>query len=83
MLTDVDQFDEYACELYNPVVRPPGMAVARADREAEAAIEFASRVEVADGMHDMVKTVRHWTRPQTFDLVITSPKRTRSAPAID
>src|SRR4029077_15220605 len=62
-LTHIDQFNEYACELYNPVVCAPGMAMARADSEACAAIEFASRVEVADGVHDMVETVRHRKRP--------------------
>ena len=33
---------------------PQGWTVARADREAEPAIEIAGRVEVADDMHDMV-----------------------------
>jgi hypothetical protein len=35
------------------------MAVARADGEAGARIKFRRRVEIADGMHDMVETVRH------------------------
>jgi hypothetical protein len=32
------------------------MAVARTDREAEARIDVAGRVEVVDGMNDMVET---------------------------
>jgi hypothetical protein len=39
------------------------MAVARADGEADAAIKLRRRVEIADGVHDMVKTVRHSRAP--------------------
>src|SRR4030081_3327885 len=35
------------------------MAVARADGKAGARIKFRRRVEIADGVHDMVETVGH------------------------
>ena len=58
-LTHIKKLDENAGELYNAVVGAPGMAIARANREAEARIELAGRVEIADGVNDMVKTVGH------------------------
>ena len=38
----------------------PHGAVAHADGEAGAAIDLRRRVEIADGVHDMVETVRHF-----------------------
>jgi hypothetical protein len=35
------------------------MAVAHSDGEAGPTIKIRRRVEIADGVHDMVKTVRH------------------------
>jgi hypothetical protein len=35
------------------------MAVARADGEAGARIKFRRRVEIADGVHDVVETMGH------------------------
>jgi len=35
------------------------MAIAAADREAGATIEFCGRVEIADCVNDMVETVGH------------------------
>ena len=60
-----EDFDVAILQLHDAVVRTPFMAVARADGEAGAAIEFRRRVEIADGVHDMVKTVRHQARPES------------------
>ena len=53
------QLDEEAGKLDDVIMRAPGVAVARADREAEAAIERGRRVEIAHGMDDMVEPTRH------------------------
>src|SRR6267142_2232875 len=82
-LGDLKDFDVAILQLHNSVVGAPRMAVARADGEAGVAIEFRRRVEIADGVHDMVATVRHPARPHPFERRITSPTRMRSAPAID
>ena len=58
-LGDFEDLDIAILQLHNAVVRTPGMPVARADGEAGAAIELRRRVEVADGVHDMVETVGH------------------------
>ena len=72
-LADLEQFDEITRELHDPIVRAPGMTVARADREAGTAVELAGRVEIADGVHDVIEAVGQ--------APLTSPTRTRSAPA--
>src|SRR5207237_7486318 len=56
---DLEEFDVAILQLHNAVVGAPWMAVARADSEAGAAVEFAGRVEIADGMHDMIEAVGH------------------------
>jgi hypothetical protein len=35
------------------------MAIAHPDGEADAAIKFRRRIEIADGMHDVVQTMWH------------------------
>ena len=60
-LGDFEHFDVAILQLHDAVVRAPGMAVARADGEAGARIEFRRRVEIADGVHDVVETVGHPT----------------------
>jgi hypothetical protein len=35
------------------------MAVTRADAEAGAGLKFRRRVEIADGVHDVVETMGH------------------------
>jgi hypothetical protein len=40
----------------------PGVPVARADREAEPAIKFRPRVEVAKGVDNVIKTAGHGPR---------------------
>src|SRR6266567_4558447 len=57
-LADSQQFDENAGTLHDAIVRTPGMAVARADREAELRIARPGRVEVVHGVNDMVETSR-------------------------
>lgn len=37
-------------------MRSPRMAVARPDREAEAAVQRSRRVEIAHGMHNVIET---------------------------
>jgi hypothetical protein len=64
---DFEDFDIAILQLHDAVVRAPGMAVARADGEAGAAIKFRSRLEIADGVHDMVETVRHPTGGFRFE----------------
>jgi hypothetical protein len=39
------------------------MAVAHPDGEAGVRIKFRRRVEIADGVHDVVETVGHPARP--------------------
>jgi hypothetical protein len=58
-LTHTEKFDENASKLHDIIVRAPGMAIAAADREAGATIEFCGRVEIADRVNDMVETVGH------------------------
>jgi hypothetical protein len=41
------------------IVGAPGVAVARPDHEAHAAIKVGRGVEVAHGMNDVVETARH------------------------
>src|SRR6195256_2669931 len=82
-LGDLKDFDVAILQLHNSVVGAPRMAVARADGKAGAAIKFRRPVEIADGVHDMVETVRHPARPHPFEMRITSPTRMQSAPAAD
>jgi hypothetical protein len=35
------------------------MFIARADRETETAVMFRRRVEIADGVNDVIKTAGH------------------------
>jgi hypothetical protein len=58
-----NQFDEHPGELHDMIVRAPGMPVTHTDCEAGAAIEFRRRVEIADGVDDMVEAARggHFT----------------------
>ena len=60
-LGNLEQFDIGIIELHNAVVRSPWVLVARADREANAAIQVRRGVEVADGMHNMIEPMRHLT----------------------
>ncbi len=53
-------FDEEAGKLHEVIMRAPGMAVARPDREAEPPIGVGRGVEVAHGMDDMVEASGHW-----------------------
>ena len=48
-------FDEVAGELDDVIVRPPGVAVARADGKTHAAVKRRRCVEVAHRVHDMVE----------------------------
>src|SRR3979411_2740908 len=58
-LGDLQNLDEAILQLHNAVVSAPGVAIARADGETGAAIKFRRRVEIADGVHDVVEAVRH------------------------
>jgi hypothetical protein len=61
-LTDVEQLNEETRELHNVVVGPPRMPVLRADCKAGAPIEVSLRIEVTNGVDDMIETTRHtWT----------------------
>ena len=40
---------------------PHGCRLRATDREADAAIQFGRGVEIADGVHDMIETLRHLT----------------------
>ena len=60
---DLEEFDIAILQLHNSVVGAPWMAVAPADGEAGARIEFTGRVEIADGMHDMIETMGHQVNP--------------------
>src|SRR5713226_8936274 len=53
------ELDEEARQLDDMIVGAPGMPVARADGEAEPAIERGRGVEVAHGMDDMVEAAPH------------------------
>ena len=48
--------DEESRKLDDVIVRAPGMAVARADREAKPPIEFGRRIEIADRMDNVIET---------------------------
>ena len=37
-------------------MRAPGMAVARADREAEPPVQIGAGIEIAHGMDDVIET---------------------------
>ena len=60
---DLEEFDVEILKLHSAVVGAPWMAVAPADSEAGARIELAGRVEIVDGMHDMVETMGHQVNP--------------------
>ncbi len=60
---DFEDFDVGVVQLHDVVLRAPRMAIARADLEAGARIEFRRRVEIADRVHDMIETARHLTGP--------------------
>ena len=62
-LAQRQQFDEDAGKLHDAVMRAPGMAIARADCEAEPRVRLACRIEVVHRMHDMVETARHLPAP--------------------
>ena len=76
-LADRQDLDEEARQLHDVIVRPPRMQIARADREAGAAIEVCRRIEIADGMDDMIETARH---DRCARRALTSPRRRPSAP---
>src|SRR4051812_36444979 len=57
-LTDIEQFHEKARELHDAVMRTPGVLVMRADGEANAPIKIRLRVEVANGVNNMIETTR-------------------------
>jgi hypothetical protein len=48
-------------------VGTPRMAVARADGKAGARIKRRRRVEIADGVHDVVEAVGHPVNPSPLD----------------
>jgi hypothetical protein len=79
-LRDLEDFDVEIPQLHEAIVGAPRMPVARADREAGALIEFRGRIEIPDGMRDMVETSR---RRADIRPPLTSPTRTQSAPATD
>ena len=56
---DGKNLDEEIGELHHMIVRAPRMPVARADLEASAAIEIRSRIEIANGMNDVIETASH------------------------
>jgi len=58
-----EDFDVAILQLHNAVVSAPWMAVARADAKAGARIELGGRVEIADGVHDVVETMGHPAKP--------------------
>ena len=41
------------------ILRAPGMAVARADREAEPPVQIGRGVEIAHRMDDVIEAARH------------------------
>ncbi len=59
-IRDRQQFDEGARQLYDVVLRAPGarMSVARANLEAEPAIEFCCRVEIVHSVDDVIEAPR-------------------------
>src|SRR5205807_1997854 len=61
-LGDAEQLDEEAWKLDDAVVRPEWMMIARTDGEAEARIDYGRRVEVADGVNNVIETARHGMR---------------------
>ena len=58
-VAEADQFEERAVELDDVVLGAPGMAVAGADLEAEAAVERLLFGEVIGGDDEMVDGARH------------------------
>jgi hypothetical protein len=52
-------FNEEPGKLDDVIMRAPGMAVARADGEAHAAVQLGARVEIADGVGDVIEAVVH------------------------
>ena len=74
--TQADQFEKSAVELNDVIFRAPGMAIARADLEAEATIDFGLGGQIARGDDEMIYGARHkelpWrnaTRPRRYGSV--------------
>ena len=55
---DFEEFDIGVVQLHDAIMRAPRVLVPRANNEAGAPIKFPRRIEIADGVHDMVETVR-------------------------
>jgi hypothetical protein len=55
------RFNKKTRKLHDMIFGAPcrGMAIAGTHREPKPPIEIARRIEIADGMNDMVKTARH------------------------
>ena len=60
---DLQNLDVAVRQLHNAVVGAPGMAVAATYGKAGARVELRRRVNVANGMHDVVETVGHPMKP--------------------
>jgi hypothetical protein len=56
---DGEDLNVAVLQLHNAVMRTPGMAIAGADGKAGARIERRRRIEIADGVHDVVETMGH------------------------
>ena len=54
-----DQFEKGAVELHDMVFGAPGVAIARADLEAEASVALGGGVEVAEGDDEVVERAGH------------------------
>ena len=76
---DRQRLNKKTWELHDVIFAAPrrGMAIAGTDREPKPLIEIARRIEIADGMNDMVKTSRHGA----LRVCVISPTRMLSAAA--
>ena len=51
--------DEEAWQLHDVIMRAPGVAVARADREAKPPVQIGAGIEIAHGMDDVIEAPGH------------------------
>jgi hypothetical protein len=58
-IAEPDQFEKRTVELNDMVLSAPGMAIARPDLEAEAAVKLGLRVEIMRGDDEMIDGARH------------------------
>lgn len=82
-LTDAEKLDENAGKLHDAIVGAPGMTIAAADREPGADIEFRCRIEITNGVYNVVEAVGHPAKPLLSEALLTSLRRMRWAPVID